>query len=118
MRFANVGEAVTRPLLAISAYAHVGEVRSVMDALSVPHALIGDSSHPLGVISRSDVDGIEAECIVGEYAHLAVPVIAASAALERAARLLRRCRAACLPVVVGRRVVSLVTAADLKETRS
>lgn len=108
-----VAEVMSRHLLTTSPNATVRTAREVMQEHHVEHLLVLDCDNVVGVICTCDMDGLRGHALVSRCMKADVVMIAPSATLEDAARLMRTRVVGCLPVASGNLLLGIVTREEL-----
>lgn len=102
----------------ISCNATAAEALARMRGLRVRHLIVSDGGKAVGVLSDRDLENLGTMAAVetaGERMSHPIVTAAPETTVRQAANLLRGRTIGCLPVMVGGRVVGIVTTTDLLE---
>ncbi len=106
-------EIMSTPVHTIEPDAAATEARSRMRLQKIHHLVVMRGRDILGVVSQRDTAGAKATDAVADIMTETVVTASPDTTVKRAANLMRGRIIGCLPVWDGRRVVGMVTIADL-----
>lgn len=113
----RVQDIMTRSVRAIPPDLDTAAARHAMRAARVRHLVVIDDDRVIGVVSQRDLGGTRPELLpagrVQDVMSAHVVVAAPETPVSRAATMMRGYNIGCLPVVDGKKLVGIVTTADL-----
>ncbi len=110
----KVSEVMTSSVVCVGATEMVALVRQVMRSKGIRHMPVVDAGMLIGILSDKDIpDFVKPQLIVADIMTVNPICVQESDSLEQARSLIRRHRIGSLPVLAGRRLVGIVTLADL-----
>ena len=100
-------------LVTVTSRASLAEARSLTSRRGIRHVLVVDDGRLVGIVSDRDLKATRGEPVVGDIMTRGVITVAPDAPVEEAGRVMVSEQISALPVMLGARLVGIVTETDV-----